>query len=264
METNEILALFDAQERINSKHPSYRYEKTAEIVRHVSLEPSRLSFISYSDLTATNADRVIQEQVAWYKNEIDGYGFEWKTFDHDAPPDLKQRLLEYGFEADEPEALLVLDLEDCPQVYLQPVTADVRRITDVERLEEVTAVQSKVYDAEFTWLEKELRENMTAQPDFWSIYIAYVDDTPACAAWISYPQDSQFAGLWGGATLLEYRKMGLYTAVVAARAQEAIERGYRFLTVDASDMSSPILQKRGFKLLTYTTPFTWKSKPIQS
>ncbi len=256
----EILALYDQQERINSKHPSYRCEKTAEIVRHVSLDPSRLSFILYSDLTADNADRVIQEQVDWYKNEVDGYGLEWKTYDHDSPPDLKQRLVKYGFEADEAEALLFIDLEDCPQVYLQPVTADVRRVTNVAKIGEVTAVQSQVHAADFAWLEKELRENFIKHPDFLSIYIAYVDDKPACAAWISYPQGSQFAGLWGGATLPEFRKMGLYTAVVAARAQEAIKRGYRFLTVDASDMSSPILQKRGFQLLTYTTPFTLKNK----
>jgi GNAT superfamily N-acetyltransferase len=79
---------------------------------------------------------------------------------------------------------------------------------------------------------------------------------------MSLPTNSQFAGLWGGATLPQYRKMGIYTAVVAARAQEAIRRGYRFLTVDAGDMSRPILQKRGFQLLTYTTPYTWK--PPQS
>jgi hypothetical protein len=46
--------------------------------------------------------------------------------------------------------------------------------------------------------------------------------------------------------------------VVAVRAQEAIGRGYRFLTVDASDMSRPILLKRGFELLTYTYPYFWK------
>jgi hypothetical protein len=31
----------------------------------------------------------------------------------------------------------------------------------------------------------------------------------------------------------EYRKRGLYTAVLAARVQEAIQRGYRFLTIEA-------------------------------
>ncbi|NJN53267.1 MAG: GNAT family N-acetyltransferase [Anaerolineae bacterium] len=101
----------------------------------------------------------------------------------------------------------------------------------------------------FDWLEKQLRQNIETQPDFWSIYVAYVDGKPACAAWSNFPTNSQFAGLWGGSTLAEYRNRGLYTAVVAVRAQEAIRRGYRYLMVDASDMSRPILQKRGLSTI---------------
>ncbi len=257
MNARDILALYDEQERKNSAHPSFRREATPEVVRYVSLDAARSSFIIYSALTPANADRFIQEQITWYRDEINGAGLEWKNYDHDTPPDLKARLRAHGFEEDEVEALLVLDLENCPAVYLQPVTADVRRITSAEQVRDVTAVQEAVYGEKFDWLEHELGENISLQPDFWCIYVAYVDNEPACAAWMSAPPNSQFAGLWGGATVAKYRKMGLYTAVVAIRAQEARARGYRFLTVDASPMSRPILEKRGFQLLTHTTPFTW-------
>ena len=209
-------------------------------------------------MTAANADQIIQAQIDWYKNQVNGAGLEWKTYDHDTPPDLQQRLKAHGFEPDEREALLLLDLESCPDVYLQQVTTVVRQGTTEAQFREVAAIQTAVYGENFDWLTQQLSDNVAAQPDYWAIYTAYVDDVPACAAWISFPPNSQFAGLWGGATRAEYRKMGLYTAVVAARAQEALRRGYRFLTVDASDMSRPILEKRGFQLLTYTTPFTWQ------
>ncbi len=255
MNIHEILALYDEQERKNSIHPSYRREISTGVVRHVSPDTARRSFIIYSDLTEANADHIIEEQIRWYQNDVKGAGLEWKTYDHDAPPDLKERLSAHGFEAEEVEALLVLDLAECPPVYLQPVTVDVRRITDPALLSAVPVIQEAAWGREFGWLEKTLQDNLTKQPDFWSIYIAYVDNVPACAAWISFPPNSYFAGLWGGATVPAYRKMGVYTAVVATRAQEAIQRGYRFLMVDASDMSRPILEKRGFQLLTYTTPF---------
>jgi GNAT superfamily N-acetyltransferase len=257
MNTTEILALYDEQERKGGEHPSYRREETPEVVRFVSKRPERLSFVIYSQLTAENADRVIAEELAYFKT-WGGKGVEWKTYNHDTPPDLPERLAAQGFEADETEGLLVLDLKDCPAVYLQPVTADVRRI-GVEQVGDVTAVQEAVWGSNFDWLATQLRENLELQPDYWGIYVAYVNGKPACAAWINFPTNSQFAGLWGGSTLPEYREQGLYTAVVAARAQEAIRRGYRFLMVDASDMSRPILLKRGFKFLTYTTPFTWKN-----
>lgn len=261
MNIDEILALYDEQERRGGEHPSYKREETPEVVRHVSHDRDRLSFVIYSKLNETNADRVIAAEIVRFQT-WGGYGFEWKLYDHDTPPDLKERLLAHGLEAGEREGLLVLDLEDCPAVYLQPVTADVRRI-GIEQVRDVTAIQEIVWGNNFDWLEKQLRENLQIQPEFWGIYVAYVDGKPACAAWINYPSNSRFAGLWGGSTLAEYRNKGLYTAVVAARAQEAIRRGYRFLMVDASDMSRPILLKRGFKLLTYSTPFSWKNPDFQ-
>ena len=262
MNTAEVLALYDVDERQNSEHPSYHLQKTAEVVRHVSKDATRLSFITYSNLTAENADTIIQREIAFFEDH-EGIGFEWKTYAHDTPPDLPQRLANHGFAADEEEALLVMDLQDCPEVYLQPVKLDVRRI-GIEQLQDVVTVLEGVYDTPYDWLERQMRQNLTDQPDFWSIYVAYVDDKPACAAWSNFPKNSHFAGLWGGATLAEYRKRGLYTAVVATRAQEAIQRGYRYLMVDASDMSRPILQKRGFQLLTHTTPYTWKNPDFKS
>ncbi len=258
MNTTEILRLYDEQERKNGTHPSYRRETVPGVVRHVHVDSSRLSSIIHSDLTAANADQIIQEQISWYKEHVNGAGLEWETYDHDTLPDLQQRLVAHGFESDEKEGLLILDLQNCPAVYLQPVTVDVRQITDGEQFSDVAAILTAVYDRNFDWLTKQLRENVVDQPDYWGIYMAFVNDVPACAAWVSFSPVSQFAGLFGGATVAEYRKRGLYTAVVAARAQEAIRRGYRFLIVNASEMSRTILEKRGFRLLTYTTPFTWK------
>ena len=257
MNTTEILALYDRDERQGSEHPSYELQKTAEVVRYISKDPTRLSFITYSNLTTENTDAIIQRELNFF-GEQGGYGFEWKTYGHDSPADLPQRLLAHGFDADEEEALLVMDLQNCPDVYLAPVTLDVRKI-GIEHLKDVVAVLEGVYDTSYDWLERQMTQNLTEQPNYWSIYVAYVDDQPACAAWSNFPSNSQFAGLWGGATLEAYRKKGLYTAVVAVRAQEAVKRGYRFLMVDASDMSRPILQKRGFQLLTHTTPYTWKN-----
>ncbi|MBK9295268.1 MAG: hypothetical protein IPM57_12665, partial [Oligoflexia bacterium] len=127
---------------------------------------------------AANADQVIQEQLRWYKEHVNGSGLEWKTYDHDTPPDLPQRLIAHGFAASEREALLVLDLENCPDIYLQPVTADVRQITAAGQFREVADIQTAVYGEDFGWLTKQINENIAAQPDYWRIYAAYVDLSP--------------------------------------------------------------------------------------
>jgi GNAT superfamily N-acetyltransferase len=64
--------------------------------------------------------------------------------------------------------------------------------------------------------------------------------------------------LWSLSTLAAYRGQGLYTALLAARAQESIQRGIRFLTVDASPMSRPILEKLGFQWLSTFYPRKWQ------
>jgi GNAT superfamily N-acetyltransferase len=68
---------------------------------------------------------------------------------------------------------------------------------------------------------------------------------------------TEFAGLFGGGTLPQWRGRGIYRALVAYRARLAAARGYRYLQVDASPASRPILERLGFACLALTTPYTW-------
>lgn len=61
--------------------------------------------------------------------------------------------------------------------------------------------------------------------------------------------------MWGGSTRPEYRGRGIYRALVARRAQLAVDRGYPILQVDASDDSRPILQRLGLRVIGGTTPY---------
>ena len=101
---------------------------------------------------------------------------------------------------------------------------------------------------------------MAADSERIQFYMAYADGVPACAAWIRFHPGTQFASLWGGSTLPAYRRRGLYTAVLSVRAQEARRRGYRFLTIDASPMSRPIVAKHGFQVLTFAHACNWHVK----
>src|SRR5438477_642904 len=81
--------------------------------------------------------------------------------------------------------------------------------------------------------------------------------TVVCAGWVRFPEGTEFATLWGGGTLPAWRGRGIYRALVAYRARLAAERGRRYLEVDASDASRPILERLGFVAVTTTTPFIW-------
>ncbi|MDF3147385.1 GNAT family N-acetyltransferase, partial [Streptomyces sp. T21Q-yed] len=53
------------------------------------------------------------------------------------------------------------------------------------------------------------------------------------------------------------RGRGIYRALVAHRARAAVDRGYRYLQVDAMSTSRPILERLGFEPLTTTTPYVY-------
>ena len=63
------------------------------------------------------------------------------------------------------------------------VAQDVRRISDPGRLADVLTVQQQVWDDDFSWLGEYLGGALTRFPDQMSVYVAYVDDQPASAAW---------------------------------------------------------------------------------
>lgn len=255
MNPAEILAFYDETQRQNNEPYGARREVTPEVVRFVNLL-SPNSYVMYSRLNESNADRVIQEQIDYYKGL--GHNFEWKLYDHDTPADLKDRLVAHGFAApDEEEALLALDLENLPSELQQSFAIDIREITDPDQLGDVFGVQEQVWGEDFSDFAAEIGEILRYRPDALKMFVAYVDDVPVSSAWIDFQPGSPFSGLWGGSTLPQYRKRGIYTALLAKRAHLAKERGVRFLTIDASPMSRPIVEKHGFQFLGYTYPYEW-------
>jgi GNAT superfamily N-acetyltransferase len=87
--------------------------------------------------------------------------------------------------------------------------------------------------------------------------VAMAGDEPVSSARIDFYAGTEFAGLFGGGTLPQWRGRGIYRALVAYRARLATARGYRYLQVDASAESRPILERLGFACVAMTTPYTW-------
>ena len=146
----------------------------------------------------------------------------------------------HGFTVGEAEAIMVLDLVEAPDILWQPVQHPKQRIVDPGKIPDVLSVDAQVWDEDLTNLGHFLEGAVSDYPEQMSVFAAYIDGQPVSAAWIFFPEDSQFASLWGGATVKGYRKRGLYTALLAVRAQEGRARQVKYLTVDASPMSRPI------------------------
>ena len=145
MDREQLLRLYDREERQDASFYNSVREETSHVVRFRPKPGMKGgSWILYSRLTAENADQVIEEQVADFERL--GLEFEWKLYDHDQPPDLRERLAAHGFAIEEAEALMVLDLAQISETLLRPVTHDIRRITDPEQIyAAVIAVQEEIW-----------------------------------------------------------------------------------------------------------------------
>jgi GNAT superfamily N-acetyltransferase len=253
--TSDLLALYDSNERFSATFADTRREELPALVRQIDLLGTS-SCVLYSRLTADTADAAIQDEVAYFASL--GHDLEWKAYAHDQPPDLIERLAAHGFSADEKEAILVLDLETTRSAPDAP--SRVQRITRRDELSDVATVRERVYARATSDLVDRLGFQLEHTPDGISVYVAYLDGAPAACAWIRYPRSSAFASIWGGSTAPELRHRGLYTELLEARVREARGRGFRYLTVDARSMSRPILEKRGFQVLTFATACTWSAR----
>lgn len=250
MEAQAILELYDRTMRKDATASRAKIHKSPGLTYFLALPPSpRAGWVIYTRLDETNVEQAIQSTMDFFRDK--GGAFEWKVYDHDTPADLKERLLRRGFEAEELEAVLAFDMEEAPQGFWQPSPVSVRRLNDPQALSAVTRIESEVWGEPYDDLEAGLAEEMKLTPDQLSVFLAYAGDEAACSAWIRYYPGSAFAELYGGSTLAAHRGKGLYKALVQARAKEARERGVRFLVVDTSPMSRPILQRNGFVFLTH-------------
>ncbi|HSL42724.1 MAG TPA: hypothetical protein VK897_04780 [Anaerolineales bacterium] len=254
MNKNNLLVRYDKDLRLRIMYPEARKEITRDVVRIIRNAPG-MNVVSFTFANERNLHRVIHNEVEYLLPLQQP--FTWKVYDHDLLPSLKDELVSHGFAADDdPAAVMVLDVKNAPASLSQPVTADIRRIDTAEGLKDIIHVLDKVWGGHNSWVNDRLGIHLQI-PGYLSVYAAYVDNQPASIAWTYFPQ-GQFATLFAGSTVPEYRKQGLYTSLLATRINEIRERGYRFAVVEAGSMSKPIVAKHGFQHLTTVHDLEWK------
>jgi len=256
VEREALLAAFDAQARAapSDPPPGVWNETDGPLVRVVGQERGFISAPHDTGARGADLDRLITRQRDYFAAR--GEAVEWKTYGYDEPADLPGRLRAAGFVPEDPETVVVALTT---AIAAEPVLPDgvvLRQVTADEDMHRIAAMESQVWGADRGTGEHLIRE-VAAAPGDYIVLTAEAAGRVVAAGWLEMRPGSQFAGLWGGATLAEWRGRGIYRALVARRAQLAAARGVRYLQVDASSDSAPILQRLGFQALATTTPYIW-------
>ncbi|MFI2618268.1 GNAT family N-acetyltransferase [Streptomyces sp. NPDC018584] len=261
MDHAAVLAAYDQQIRrdARSEGSGTRLERIGGVVRQTGSEHD-WNGVLWADLDARTADDVIAEQVRHFTDA--GREFEWKLHSYDRPADLAERLLAAGFVADPLETVMVADSDGLPAGPELPEGIRLLPVTDAAGVELMAEAHLAAFGEGDAALSEQLAKRVLAQltetPDEIVAVVAMAGDRPVCGARLEFRPGTDFAGLWGGGTAPEWRGKGIYRATVAHRARTAAERGYRYLQVDASADSRPILARLGFTTLCTTTPYVYR------
>ncbi|UMG91456.1 hypothetical protein [Nocardioides sp. TF02-7] len=184
---------------------------------------------------------------------------EWKTRGHDRAPGLHEALVDHGFVPGEPESIMVGDAAAPGRRRtaarggvaapghrggrrpgdVRPAGRGVRRPAPRRRGRRAPCGDSPPVTR-------------------WSCGSPRPTAGSFCAGRLEPVPGTEFAGIWGGATLGSWRGRGIYRALTAARARSALALGKRLLHSDSTAMSRPILERSGLVRVSTTTPYEWR------
>lgn len=253
MNTQEIIKNYNQYERIEVTIPGYIKYTSPHIVKMIS-SAAHGSHISYFNLSPDKVDDTIKAELEFFKQHQ--VSFEWKTYDTDSPSNIGERLLAHGFKKGEPESFMVLELDTIAHSFAE--SDSVVEVHNLAGIQDAINVQQQVWGGDMSGQLAHLIASKEFAPNDISIYLVYENNKPVTSGWIVYNGESPFAGIWGGSTVDGYRGKGYYSALLHKRINDARRKGKKFLTIDASEMSRPIVEKHGFKKVATTTPYLYQ------
>lgn len=233
----------------------YTREDLGYLVRYTS-QTTDDGFVTFSRFKPADAKSIIEDQINYFRSRRKS--FEWKLYGFDEPDNLGSLLGEYGFTSDKHEVLMVCPVRARAAPESRSGSWEIKRIETEQAVRDVLSVQQQVYGGNFEWLAAQLATRLATKPEQISIYGAYIEGRPVGTGWTCFYSGSKFPELNGGAVLQEFRGRGIYKALYGKRLAEAASRGYERITVDASPMSRPILEKIWFRYICSTTPMCYK------
>ena len=239
MDRAAVLARFDAEIRADpAPEPGVERTWVDGVLRTTG---GAYDFIGWWDFPATRLAEIVERETRFFRERTDPV--EWKVFSHDGPPGLEAALAAAGWIGEEAETFVVLDTDE----GVPPLDAaglEIREVTSRAGFADFLAVNAVANDRPARQSVEELEQ--TVDDPGLAYFVAYDEGRPVASAGLQLPSGRAFAGLYSGGTVPNYRGRGAYRALVAARAQAARRRGYRYLWVDARETSRPILERLGF------------------
>ncbi|RJQ79722.1 GNAT family N-acetyltransferase [Pseudonocardiaceae bacterium YIM PH 21723] len=253
----QYLAAYDEQLRTDAEIPGASAVRPLGPLRLATYAGGR-GFVTYPHQNGTDLAALVGQVDEHYRADPEITRVEWKARGHDTTPGLHEALVQHGFRPDEPESIMIGDAELLAVDVNLPAAITLRQISDEADVRAMCAMQAVAFDdgsdpgrdADGVLRRLSLRDGM-------ELWVAEAEGEIISAGRLEPVPGTEFAGLWGGATLQRWRGHGIYRALTAVRARSALAMGKRLLHSDSTEFSRPILERSGLRKVSTTTPYMW-------
>ena len=254
----QLLDAYDEQLRTDAETPSAVAVTRLGPLRLVTFAGGR-GFVTYprpgdgDDLAALVAPALEHFRADPAITEV-----EWKARGHDRAPGLAEALAGAGFVPEATESIMIGEARSLDVAVPLPSGVALRRITEEADVRAMSAMADEAFgDATSTRMADALLHRL-ALDDGMELWVAESEGVVVSCGRLEPVAGSAFAGLWGGATRVEWRGRGVYRALTAARARSALALGRTLVHSDSTERSRPILERSGLVRVSTTTPHLWR------
>lgn len=216
-DAEKFLLAYDRQLRTDAETPSAIAVTRAGSLRLVTFAGGR-GFVTYPHIDSADAEHVpqlVRQVLDHYRRDPGITRVEWKTRGHDRIPGLREALADNGFEPGEPESIMIgrarlLDV-DVPL----PAGVTLRRISGEDDVRAMAAMQAAVFASVIADETARALLSRLALGDGTELWVAEAEGQIVSAGRLEPVAGTDFAGIWGGATLKAWRGRGIYRALTA-------------------------------------------------
>jgi len=263
-----FLAAYDEQLRGDAEASSATDVERCGPLYLITLAGGR-GLVTYRPFTTTHDElaALVCSAVDYFRAVPGLTSVKWKTRGHDIMPGLYKSLLHNGFRDGGTESIMI----GRPELLLAEDTAPsgvtLRRITSAADVRATRAMVDSVFGARGEPSEASVQQELARLHDGTGrqVWVAEADidyvtsDNVAQhivgSGRLEPVSGTDFAGIWGGAVVPEWRHRGIYRALTAARAGAALEQGKTLIQSDSTEYSRPILERSGLIKVSTTTPY---------
>jgi hypothetical protein len=259
-DAHEFLLAYDEQLRTDAETPSAIARTRLGPLRLVTFAGGR-GFVTYPAPRGDDAEAMAQlvgPAVDHYRQIPEITRVEWKTRGHDRIVGLHGALVDNAFEPDEQESIMIGRAQLLDVKVPLPKGVTLRKVSDEADVRAMTAMEDLAFGSDMSDAMTQALMRRIALNDGMELWVAEADGRIIGAGRLEPVSETNFAGIWGGATLQAWRSRGIYRALTAARARSALAKGKTLIHSDSTEYSRPILERAGLIKVSTTTPYRWQ------